>query len=93
MTDDLTAAVARLNALANIYGADKRHRQGIANLEDVRLVLSALEAAQADALRYRWLRDPPGDWWNTYTICAQDEALFGDKADAAIDAAIAKVPK
>ena len=88
MTDDLTAAVARLRAEMCPVGDCC-----CGMCDSMNLVLSALEAAQADALRYRWLRDPPGDWWNTYTICAQDEALFGDKADAAIDAAIAKVPK
>lgn len=50
-------------------------------------LLAHVRALEQDAARYRWPRDPPGDWWNTYAICAQDEALFGDKADAAIDAA------
>ena len=101
MSDDLTAAVARLYGQLEFCGADWR--------KDLRLVLSALEAAQADAARYRWLRDKArsegrdGGWTGIYTLpvvpawdetsfaAARHEAFHHKTLDAAIDAAIVKM--
>lgn len=49
MTDDLAAAVARLRDYADHCITQRA--------TDIRAVLAALEAAQADAARYRWLRN------------------------------------
>lgn len=77
--DDLTAAVARLrDDISPGYPRTGWH-------DDVRLILSALEAAQADAARYRWLRDKArsegrdGGWTGIYTlpvVPAWDETSF-----------------
>jgi len=80
----LTADIALVRLLTdNRYLTDDQRR----SIDGVLAAAERAASAEVDAARYRWLRDPPGDWWNTYCVCAADEALFGDKLDAAIDAA------
>lgn len=81
--DDLTAAVARLrDDISPGYPRTGWH-------DDVRLILSALEAAQADAARYRWLRNPDSDT-STFIMTAlgKTQLVGGAVLDAAIDAAM-----
>ena len=79
MTDDLTAAVARLREQC------REHRAGAWLESDVRLVLAALEAAQSDAARYLWLRDSAPGTWAPWADERDDSAPH--EIDAAIDAA------
>lgn len=82
MTDELTAAVARLRGCLGVpaqWGTD------------VRLVLAALEAAQKDAARYRWFRDAPGiglDYICDHWLNPNGSMIPGSRLDAAIDAAM-----
>ena len=76
MTDDLTAAVERLRQHLRYLSPD--------HAADVGLVLSALESAQQDASRYRWLRDTPWSQEMAVVIVAHQNAYW----DAAIDAAL-----
>lgn len=76
LREELASVLADWNALVEASGS--KTNGGL---------VAHVAALRRDAARYRWLRDPPGDWWNTYCVCAKDEALFGDKLDSAIDAA------
>lgn len=58
----------------------------------------AIEALQADAARYRWVRDPesdsplmfsPGSYNAKYGLVDLEDMLVGASLDAAIDAAMA----
>ena len=94
--DDLTAAVARLRDFANHFHT----RQSL----DIALVLSALEAAQADARRWDMLcrlwahatemaltQDEDGRWSISMVEPVESitfSRITGDDPDAAIDAAM-----
>lgn len=86
MTDDLTAAVARLREQADLVGVGDIVSTVLARRTDLRLVLDALEAAQADAARYRWLRDSAPDSWAPWADERDDSAPH--EIDAAIDVAM-----
>ena len=75
MSDQELAAVARLRE--DVYSKPVRAEFDhvvVVRTADVRAVLTALEAAQADARRYRWLRDKArregreGGWTGFYTF-------------------------
>lgn len=84
MTDDLTAAVARLKW--DCENDNATTRQEI----DIRTVLAALEAAQADARRGRDLHKAVSDHWYC-CYCDKGPARPVREAVRAIDAARAKV--
>ena len=86
MTDDtLTAAVARLRNLQPVLDGDTDMSE-VRN-DDVRLVLAALEAAQADAARGHALADEVSD--NYYCECCDSAPAKPVRlALAAIDAAM-----
>lgn len=84
MTIELTAAVARLREYA---GSHATH----CPKPDVRAVLTALEAAQADARRYRWLRGgAPGhsERWSRWNLQRWDGSSWHSLERTALDAAI-----
>lgn len=83
MTDDLTAAVARLREYA---GSHATH----CPKSEVRIVLAALDAAQADARRGRDLHKAVSDHWYC-CYCDKGPARPVREAVRAIDAARAKV--
>ena len=49
-------------------------------------------ALRKDAERYRWLRNPPPGAHEHLAVCTQDEALFEESLDTAIDAAMKEKP-
>ena len=92
--DDLTAAVARLKAARDLVWGAAPHTQRIAISDHIDAAISALEAAQQDARRYRWLR-------KRFRTCSLDAngrhqdcddgrimRARGPTFDAAIDAAM-----
>ena len=94
MTDDLTAAVARLreDACTPAKVPEKDHVV-LVRTADIRTVLAALAAAQADARRYRWLRDgdgPRSSRWSRWRIehWASPGPTWDDIRGADLDAAI-----
>ena len=62
-----------------------------ARLDELEAQLSATDATAKDAERYRWLRNPPPGAHEHLAVCTQDEALFEEQLDAAIDAAMGAV--
>ena len=83
MTVELDVAVARLRDWVTIPAQHTPLDHATI------IVLAALEAAQADARRYRWLRDQM--WSQAFTNLYAIPVAFADTADKAgegIDAAI-----
>lgn len=87
MTDDLTAAVARLREQSELVGVGDLVSTVLARRTDLRLVLAALEAAQADALRGRDLHKAVSDHWYC-CYCDKGPARPVREAVRAIDAAM-----
>lgn len=79
---DVDDAVARLR---------KTQIGGEGQLADIRIVLAALAAAQADAARYRWLRGgAPGhsERWSRWNLQRWDGSSWHSLERTALDAAI-----
>ena len=96
-TDDLAAAVARLRNAPRQYVIDGSPDMSAVQSNDVLLIISALESAQADARRYRWLRPRlysiDFDYSDAHATVLVFEAPVhplgpGHALDAAIDAAM-----
>lgn len=87
MTDDLTAAVERLRATKRLSFPDGAPDMSPVRSDDVLLVLSALEAAQADARRGRDLHKAVSDHWYC-CYCDKGPARPVRDAVRAIDAAM-----
>ena len=89
--DDVTAghaaARAELDALrarvAELESENAALRARVAELE------AALSAAEKDARRYRLIRDPVRNYSGIYP-CSEDEAVWNERLDASIDAALAE---
>lgn len=84
-------------ALVGEYAESNRRWEGPDSFTYVKL-RSAIEALQADAARYRWVRDPesdsplmfsPGSYNAKYGLVDLEDMLVGASLDAAIDAAMA----